>query len=83
MKYLLLFVMLIAAGVILAQKDYTINISSGKLKISEVNAVTIEGYSGANVTIEIEDYDEFLEELSSYSNDSTTKNITPPYIQSI
>jgi hypothetical protein len=58
MKYLLLFVLFITAGIIVAQKDYTINISSGKLKISEVNAVTIEGHSGDNIIIEIEDYDE-------------------------
>ncbi|MBK8504923.1 MAG: hypothetical protein IPL46_23525 [Saprospiraceae bacterium] len=58
MKYLLLLTLMIASGILTAQKDYTINMSSGKLKISEVNAVTIEGHSGVNVIIEIEDYDE-------------------------
>lgn len=58
MKYLLITFFAFGVLQLQAQKDYTINMSSGKLKISEVNKVTIEGHSGANVIIEIEDYDE-------------------------
>lgn len=47
-------------------------------KITESQTISIWHFS-SNIVVddkEVEDYDDFLEELSSYSNDSTTKNIT-------
>ncbi|MCB0669061.1 MAG: DUF4097 family beta strand repeat protein [Saprospiraceae bacterium] len=58
MKSFLIFFLAFGSLQVHAQKDYTVNMTSGTLKISEVNKVTIEGHSGPNVSIEIEDYDE-------------------------
>ena len=58
MKYLLFITLACLATVSFAQKEYTIDMTSGKLKISEVNEVTIEGHSGNNVIIEIKGYDQ-------------------------
>lgn len=57
MKYVFVFFLAIGLTTVQAQKDYTVSMSSGKLKISEVNHVTIEGHTGQNVIIEIDDYD--------------------------
>jgi hypothetical protein len=55
--------------------DEPFNIEANE--ITENNNISIWHSSTNGVDDnEIEDYDEFLEELSSYSNDSTTRNIT-------
>ncbi|MCB0688180.1 MAG: hypothetical protein KDC53_16700, partial [Saprospiraceae bacterium] len=62
MKYLFSFALSLLLFTLNAQKEYTIAVSSGKLKISEVNMVTIEGYDGPNVVVEIEDYNDEVDE---------------------
>jgi hypothetical protein len=58
MRFIVLLVMFGLVTMVEAQKVHTINMTTGKIKISELNAVTIEGHSGANVTIEVKTFNQ-------------------------
>ncbi|NND35274.1 MAG: hypothetical protein HKN76_21985 [Saprospiraceae bacterium] len=62
MKNLITLILLVMATVALAQKEFTIDMSTGKLNLKEINMVTIEGHSGQNVVIQIDQDEEEVNE---------------------
>ena len=62
MKNLICILFLSISTLCAAQKEFTIDMSSGKLSLKEVNMVTIEGHTGSNVIVQIDEDEEEVNE---------------------
>lgn len=61
-KLFIPFLLLLGSLTSDAQKEFTIDMASGKLSLKEINMVTIEGHAGSNVIIQIDQDDDEVNE---------------------